>query len=153
MVLVGDHQLALPAMDVVVDALEPSAVLGQYRYSYWHQLVRETDWRCVAGGGLGIFRYHRAAYESVRTGAWHMNTISQLGILLFGVTAIWLSQSVQQKYRRWSCIAGLMGQPFWFYSAVSTGSWGVFIVCILYTLAWFKGFWTHWVMRAGDADV
>lgn len=71
--------------------------------------------------------------------------MEQIAIALTGVTAIWLSQSEQGGFRKWACIFGLVGQPFWLYSAYTAEQWGIFVLCIFYTLAWFKGFRVHWL--------
>jgi len=42
---------------------------------------------------------------------------AQIFIALFGVTAVALSQSSFSGRRRWASVFGLLGQPFWFYSA------------------------------------
>lgn len=73
--------------------------------------------------------------------------IEQIGIAVAGVTAITLSQSTDPDHRRWAPIVGLIGQPFWFYAAIASQQWGVFIVCCLYTGAWASGIYNHWVRR------
>lgn len=71
--------------------------------------------------------------------------IAQLGIAIFGVLAIWLAQDARLAVRRWAPVFGLLGQPFWFWSACSAQQWGVFALCLLYTLAWARGLrmWTR----------
>jgi hypothetical protein len=71
--------------------------------------------------------------------------IDQIGIAATGATAIWLSQDKRDEWRKWACIFGLVGQPFWFYSAWAAEQWGVFGLCFLYTFAWVRGFWNNWV--------
>lgn len=73
---------------------------------------------------------------------------AQIGIALFGVAAIWLSQASSAEQRRYACLFGLAGQPFWFWSAYSAQQWGIFLLCILYTLSWIRGVRTHWLNRA-----
>lgn len=74
-----------------------------------------------------------------------MMPLDQLGIVLFGVTAVALSQSPREAHRRLAPFFGLAGQPFWFWSALSAGQLGVFVVCCLYTAAWGRGLWSHWI--------
>lgn len=74
-------------------------------------------------------------------------TIDQVAIFFTGVTAIWLSQDPREDHRRWACILGLVGQPFWFYMAWSTEKMGVFLLCFLYTLSWWRGFRHFWLNR------
>ncbi len=75
--------------------------------------------------------------------------IEQLAIALTGVTAIILVQSKSERLRWFACLFGLAGQPAWFYSAYQAEQWGVFGLCVLYTMAGGHGFWVHWVRRAG----
>lgn len=62
-----------------------------------------------------------------------------------GVTAIFLSQSVNSEYRRYACLFGLAGQPFWMYAAYTADQWGILVLTLFYTLAWMKGVKTHWM--------
>ena len=71
--------------------------------------------------------------------------MDQIGIALSGVIAVWLTQDKRDNWRRWACIFGMLGQPFWFYAAWSAGQWGIFALCALYTYAWARGVWTHWL--------
>jgi len=73
--------------------------------------------------------------------------MDQIAIALTGVVAIWLSQDERKSFRRYSSVFGLVGQPFWFYSAYMAEQWGIFILCFFYTYAWFKGFKTHWINK------
>ena len=70
--------------------------------------------------------------------------MEQIGIALTGLVAIWLTQHPKAAYRRFACIFGLLGQPFWFYSAYMNAQWGIFVLCIFYTLAWARGVRTYW---------
>jgi len=74
--------------------------------------------------------------------------MEQIAIALTGVVAIWLSQDKRERWRKWACIFGLVGQPFWFYSAYTAEQWGIFILCGFYTSAWLKGFRTNWMSAA-----
>ena len=78
--------------------------------------------------------------------------IAQIGIALLGVTAIWLSQSADHKRRKFACLFGLAGQPFWFWSAVAAEQWGIFILCFFYTVAWARGVKTNWLSSAPAAQ-
>lgn len=74
--------------------------------------------------------------------------VEQFGIALFGVAAITLTQSTSPMHRRWAPVYGLLGQPFWFWSAYSAQQWGVFALCVLYTAAWGKGFYQNWMRKS-----
>ncbi len=66
--------------------------------------------------------------------------LAQLSIAVIGVAAVALTQSSNPKLSRWACVLGLIGQPAWFYSAMVTKNYGIFLICFLYTWAWGKGF-------------
>lgn len=73
--------------------------------------------------------------------------IDQVGIAVFGCTAVWLSQSLHPPTQRYACIFGLLAQPFWYWAAFSTEQWGIVLVCIPYTAAWLRGFYNHWILK------
>jgi len=74
--------------------------------------------------------------------------IEQIGIALFGVTAIFLSQDIRASYRKYACIFGLLGQPFWFYATYKSGQWGMFALCFLYAFSWSRGLKTNWFSKS-----
>lgn len=69
----------------------------------------------------------------------------QIGLVIFGVLAVWLSQSASPSRRRWAPIVGMLGQPFWF--AAAWGQPGMLVVVSLYTYCWGQGIWNHWLRR------
>jgi len=73
--------------------------------------------------------------------------IDQIALGVTGVVAIFLSQSRQESYRKWACIFGLIGQPFWFYTTYIHEQWGVFALCFFYAAAWMKGLYTNWIKK------
>lgn len=72
-----------------------------------------------------------------------LDIVSQLGIGVFGMTAIFLV-GTKGKYRRWAYIVGLAAQPFWFYTTWQNEQWGIFFLCFLYTISWANGVRNHW---------
>ena len=80
--------------------------------------------------------------------------LDQVGILVTGVIAVWLTQHKRESWRRWACIFGLLGQPFWFYAAWKAEQWGILGISVLYTYAWARGIWTYWLApdRSGLAS-
>lgn len=73
-----------------------------------------------------------------------MDIMSQCIIFIFGVSAIFMSQSPNRDNKKWACILGLIGQPFWFYASFISGQWGIFCMSFFYTFAWARGFLTYW---------
>ena len=76
-----------------------------------------------------------------------MITFDQVMILCTGVPAVFLTQSRKEQWRRYACLLGMAGQPFWIYAAVSAEQWGILVINCLYTFAWAKGIWVHWLRR------
>jgi hypothetical protein len=69
----------------------------------------------------------------------------QIAIFITGIMAVWLSQDQNSAIRKYACLFGLTGQPFWFYSSYQADQWGVFILSFFYTIAWGKGFYLFWI--------
>ena len=73
--------------------------------------------------------------------------IEQIGIAVFGLLAVFLSQDSRESWRRWACIFGLLGQPFWFYATWKAAQWGIFALSFLYAFSWARGFYNFWLRR------
>jgi len=72
--------------------------------------------------------------------------IDQIAIAVTGVTAIWLTQQPNEKWKKYACLFGMAGQPFWFYSMWDAEKWGVFALCFFYMYAWGVGIRSNWFM-------
>ncbi|MDY6970242.1 MAG: hypothetical protein SVR08_16535 [Spirochaetota bacterium] len=73
-----------------------------------------------------------------------MDNISQIGIVVFGCSAIWLVGR-KEHWSRWGYIIGLISQPFWFYTSIKSQQWGIVLVSCWYTYAWCQGLWNYWI--------
>ena len=73
--------------------------------------------------------------------------IEQLLIAITGVTAIWLTQQSNEAWKKYACLFGLAGQPFWFYSAYVAEQWGIFALCFFYTYSWALGIKNNWIVK------
>ncbi|MBP8150223.1 MAG: hypothetical protein KAY21_10940 [Limnohabitans sp.] len=83
-----------------------------------------------------------------------MMPIDQLAIMLTGVSAAWILNGPEGRARRYACLIGLAGQPFWFWSTWSHGQWGMFIVTAGFTLAYLRGVWLTWIRpRIGEMGI
>ena len=67
----------------------------------------------------------------------------QFIILILGAIAIWLSQHNKEYFRKWACVFGLVGQPFWIYDSYMNQQWGIFILSFVYGYCWLMGFKTY----------
>lgn len=73
--------------------------------------------------------------------------VTQIGIAICGAGAVWLSQDGRQSRRRWSCVLGLAGQPFWLAETISAHQWGIVAMVAIYTWAWARGIRSNWMTR------
>jgi len=71
--------------------------------------------------------------------------MEQIAIALTGGLAIWLTQQSNEGWKKYACILGLLGQPFWFYSAYMAEQWGILALTLFYTYSWFVGFKNNWM--------
>lgn len=74
---------------------------------------------------------------------------SQIVITVFGGLGLWLSVGARTEgVRRWGVIAGLIAQPAWYVQMVVHGQWLMLPVYTMYTGAWLRGLWVHWIRPA-----
>lgn len=79
--------------------------------------------------------------------------IEQVAIVFTGVTSIFLTQSRAAEARRYACLFGMAGQPFWVWSAWQAAQWGILVLTAFYTAAWAKGVWVHWLRPTDTSTV
>ena len=79
--------------------------------------------------------------------------LDQVAIALTGATAAWLTQCRSERLRKFACIFGLVGQPFWFWASWQAEQWGIFAVSVLYAVAWLRGLWIHWLAPVDDVEI
>jgi len=72
--------------------------------------------------------------------------MNQILISTLGCIAIFLV-SRKDKWQRYGYIFGLLSQPFWFIETFRAEQWGIFILCIWYTINWSIGIYNYWVKR------
>ena len=65
-------------------------------------------------------------------------SFAQIGIMIFGCSAIWLVGR-REDWRKWGYALGLCSQPFWFYTAYTHAQWGILILSLWYTYSWAQG--------------
>lgn len=65
----------------------------------------------------------------------NIDTIAQIGVAVFGITAIILVA----KKNKWGFVFGLLSQPFWFITAFVNEQWGVLFLSVIYLGTWIYG--------------
>ena len=68
-----------------------------------------------------------------------LDNVCQMSIILTGALQIWLFTRADINLNSLACIAGLVGAPFWFYTAYKNKQYGIFIVSIWYTYCFIDG--------------
>lgn len=94
----------------------------------------------MAGPGAWVHIYRQE---------WGRQVIAQIGIMVFGCSAIWLIGR-KESWSRWGFVMGLLSQPFWFWSAYQAEQWGIFLVCCWYLYSWVQGFYYHFLCQSGE---
>jgi hypothetical protein len=74
--------------------------------------------------------------------------ICQVALMVFGGIAIWLVGRLEH-WRRWGYVFGLLGQPFWIYTALYHKQWGVLALSLWYTYSWGQGVYNYWRRDGG----
>lgn len=72
-------------------------------------------------------------------------SLDQIMIGLLGPLAVFVSQDKDPRRSRYACLIGMACQPAWFYMTIAAGQWGAFAASLVYTVAWARGIWNHWV--------
>ena len=62
-----------------------------------------------------------------------MNLIIQITITVSGLLALFLTTRESTRYKFNGALVGLIGQPFWLYTAAQNQQWGVFIMAACFT--------------------
>lgn len=73
--------------------------------------------------------------------------IEQIAIAFTGVTAVYLTQQSNEKWKKYACLFGTAGQPFWIYSAYTSELWGILLLTVFYTYSWGLGVWNNWIKK------
>lgn len=73
-----------------------------------------------------------------------MTGLEQIGIALFGLTALTLALGNHPRGRKWAPVIGLAGQPFWFMATVPTEQYGMVALCVAYTAVYLRAAWVNW---------
>ena len=71
----------------------------------------------------------------------------QIGILVFGLPAMWLITYRQFHIRRWGYIAGLLSEIFWVWTCIVHDQLLILASVAVYTLFWGRGAWEHWLRK------
>ncbi|OPY16061.1 MAG: hypothetical protein A4E69_00330 [Syntrophus sp. PtaB.Bin138] len=69
--------------------------------------------------------------------------ISQIGILIFGCSAVWFVGR-KERWMRYGYILGLCSQPFWLWTSIQHEQWGIALLSLWYAYSWGQGIWNYW---------
>lgn len=76
-----------------------------------------------------------------------VDLISQIGVLVFGLLAVWLVAYKEKNIRKWGYLCALLSEPFWFITVIYHHQWVILISCLIYTWLWWRGFYFHWIKK------
>ena len=74
----------------------------------------------------------------------------QFFIFTLGTITVFLLNSKSKKHRKIGAIVGVCGQPFWFITSFMNGQWAIFLLGILYTIAYIRGIINNTKPQRGD---
>ena len=75
-----------------------------------------------------------------------MDQFVQIMVFVLSLMTTFLLARID-KWKRWGYIAGLIAQPFWFYSAISSGQMGIFYLSVFNTCFWTVGIYNYWIRK------
>lgn len=73
-----------------------------------------------------------------------INTLIQIALAVFGLTAMWLAMGHSAKGRKFAPIIGLLGQPFWLIFSWQSQAWGLMLLSAAWSLVYVRGIAVHW---------
>lgn len=76
-----------------------------------------------------------------------MELLCQIAIVVFGLPAIWLANRME-SWKKWGCIVGMLGQPFWIYTTIVNKQYGMLFLTFCYVYAWGQGIYYYWIVPA-----
>ncbi len=76
-----------------------------------------------------------------------MDMVVQFLIACTGITALWITQQKNERLKKYACIVGIIGQPFWIYSTYHSEQWGIFTLCFFYSYIWCLGIYNNWIKK------
>ena len=76
--------------------------------------------------------------------------IEQIMIAVFGLTAVFMSQTKSKKLNKLACLFGMASQPFWIYSTFTNELWGMLVLTMFYTFAWGMGIYNNWIKKQAE---
>lgn len=72
--------------------------------------------------------------------------IVEIMIFVCGAGSIILL-NLNNKYSKYGAVIGLIGQPFWFISAVRGESWGIVAASVMYSVSYCVGIYSFWLRK------
>tara|TARA_R110000772_G_scaffold16535_1_gene46806 strand:- start:1519 stop:1779 length:261 start_codon:yes stop_codon:yes gene_type:complete len=72
-----------------------------------------------------------------------IDIISQGAVFITGVSSIALVSSGEAKTRMIAGIMGLLGEPFWLYTTIYNGQYGIAFLVLIYSFNWFMVFYKN----------
>ena len=75
-----------------------------------------------------------------------LDIISQVGVTIFGVTAVFLVGSKSPHVRRYGYLSGLLAQPFWYFTFITHQQYAIVVLSLLYTVSWIRGLKNNWTV-------
>jgi hypothetical protein len=72
------------------------------------------------------------------------NTLIQIALAVFGLTAMWMAMGHNAKGRKWAPVVGLCGQPAWMLFSWQSQAWGLMLLSVAWSLVYVRGIAVQW---------
>ncbi len=72
-----------------------------------------------------------------------LEIISQMAIVVFGLSSVFLVA----RGNRVGFLMGLSAQPFWYFTTILNGQWGIFFLSVGYTVSWVTGVYENYFKK------
>lgn len=79
--------------------------------------------------------------------------LTQLGLAVFGLSALWMAMSTSAAQQKWAPVMGLAGQVFWSLYAWQKQSWGIAVLVVAYTIVYTRGAWMKWIRSNAKENI
>lgn len=71
--------------------------------------------------------------------------MEQIIIGITGLIAAWLTQQKRESWKKYACLVGAFGQPFWIYFAYTGEHYGILVMSVFYSGVWVMGIYNNWI--------
>lgn len=73
-----------------------------------------------------------------------IDVVCQVAIAVIGLSSTYLLT----RNNRWGSVVGISQQPFWFFTTIYHGQWGIFLLSCVYLVVWAQGIYRSFFQKS-----